>query len=108
MLPLMVAASLFATLLAIVITNSATLFAFSQRLQFEADQYALALAWHDGKTAEQIVLDSGLSSRLSSSSFRFVANGVDAQVWLCAIWQTPVKAIGLPAQSTVCVKSTAR
>jgi hypothetical protein len=108
MLPLMVAAGLFAAVFALGSVDAAMVYSFQQQLQFEADQYALTLAMLEVESSADLIAKTHVANRESYNAFDYSVQGTDARVNLCAVWQAPIKLIGLPAQSTVCVKSTAR
>jgi hypothetical protein len=106
-LPVMVGLALLAVSLSLVLYDTASAFAFQQRLQFYADQTALAAAGNS-QDLPQLIKQFDESIWVDLSAAQLSRDSGQASVQFCSLWQPKVKLPFVGDERRICVTASAR
>ena len=106
-LPVMVGLALLAVSLSLVLYDTASAFAFQQRLQFYADQTALAAAGNS-QDLPQLIKQFDESIWVDLSAAQLSRDSGQASAQFCSLWQPIVKLPFVGDERRICVTASAR
>ena len=106
-LPVMVGLALLVASLSLVLYDAASAFAFQQRLQFYADQTALAAAGNS-QALPQLTQQFDESMRVGLSAAQLSREAGQALVKFCSPWQPIIRLPFLGDERRICVTASAR